>query len=82
MENTTKPNLAEYVGLAELLAAVKHTFPSVESAKWFTRQHRAELAERGALIEVTGRLRYHPARFQESAVEIGKRNLLRREARQ
>ena len=66
------PALDEYVDLRSLLPTVKTTFPSADSLKWFVRQHRDELATAGALINITGRLRFHPARFQAMAVQIGR----------
>jgi len=65
------PPLAEFVDLPDLLPQVSHTFPSVESIRWFVRTHRERLARAGAMIAITGRLRFHPARFQQVAVEIG-----------
>lgn len=75
MQDTQPPaaTLDEFVDLRALLPSVNHTFPTPDSVKWFVRQHRAELAEAGALINITGRLRFHPERFQRSAVEIGRR---------
>lgn len=64
--------LADYVDLPQLMQSVKHTFPTADSVKWFVRRHRVELAASGALITLTGRLLYHPARFAETAVEIGR----------
>lgn len=63
--------LAEYVDMETLLPDVRSTFPSKDSLKWFVRQHRETLAKAGALICITGRLRFHPALFQRAAVEIG-----------
>ncbi|MDO8313911.1 MAG: hypothetical protein Q7T00_01515 [Rugosibacter sp.] len=64
--------LDEFVDLQSLLPAVRNTFPSVDSLKWFVRQHRDELATAGALINITGRLRFHPSRFGQAAVAIGR----------
>ncbi len=66
------PALDEYVDLRALLPTVKTTFPSADSLKWFVRQHRNELATAGALINITGRLRFHPTRFSHAAVAIGR----------
>lgn len=78
MQDTPQPlpALAEYVDLRSLLPTVKATFPSTDSLKWFVRQHRDELANAGALINITGRLRFHPTRFSDAAVAIG-RNAVR-----
>jgi hypothetical protein len=65
------PPLAEFTDLAGLLPLVAHTFPSAESIRWFCRINRDKLANAGALISITGRLRYHPERFQQAAAEIG-----------
>ena len=66
------PALDEYVDLGTLLPSVRSTFPSSDSLKWFVRRHRGTLAAAGALICITGRLRFHPTLFQRAAVEIGR----------
>lgn len=71
MQNTLQCALDDFVDLRELLPRVEQTFPSEQSLKWFVRQHRNELAESGALIVLTGRLRFHPQRFKDAAVNIG-----------
>lgn len=65
------PPLSEYLDLPSLLPLVAHTFPTIDSIRWFARIHRDRLAAAGALIAITGRLRYHPTRFQRAAAEIG-----------
>ena len=72
-ENTTPP-LGEFVGMAALLKidAVHAHFPTRHSLEWFLRRNRDQLAERGALILVAGRLQFHPTRFQAAVVEIGR----------
>lgn len=65
------PPLSEYLDLPSLLPLVVHTFPTVDSIRWFTRTHRDRLADAGALIALAGRLRYHPERFQQAAAAIG-----------
>lgn len=67
------PALDEYVDMPKLLQITGHTFPSQDSLKWFIRQHRDDLADAGAVINITGRLRFHPGRFQQAAVEICRR---------
>lgn len=66
------PPLGEYVDLNDLLPQVQHTFPTIDSVRWFVRVHREQLARAGAVIAITGRLRFHPERFQQLAVEIGR----------
>jgi hypothetical protein len=73
--NTTHQHslpLADYVDLPQLLPTVRQTFPTTDSIKWFVRRHRAELATSGAMIALTGRLLFHPGRFSEVAVDIGR----------
>lgn len=64
--------LADYVDLPQLLPIVRQTFPTADSVKWFVRRHRPELVTSGAMIALTGRLLFHPKRFSEMAVEIGR----------
>ena len=72
-ENTPPP-LGEFVGACTLLQieAVHAQFPTRHSLEWFLHRNRDQLTERGALILVAGRLQFHPARFQEAVVEIGR----------
>ena len=48
-------------------------FPSTESLRWFERQHRAELHERGALCMPAGRKFVVADRFDQAVMEIGLR---------
>lgn len=73
MKNLDLPSLDEYVELRTLLPVVEQTFPSEDSIRWFVRRHRDVLAASGAVIVITGRMRFHPARFKQLAVEIGQR---------
>lgn len=73
MSNTELPSLDEYVEIDALQSSVSATFPSIDSIRWFVRRNRGALVERGALIVVTGRMRFHPGRFKRAAVEIGQR---------
>ena len=75
MKSTTLPALKEFVDTASLLRdeEVAKQYPSEQSLKWFVRKNRDQLAADGALILVTGRLRFHPERFKQSVVEIGAR---------
>lgn len=66
------PPLAEYVDLPGLLPAVQPTFPTLDSIRWFVRGNRETLSRTGAVIALAGRLRYHPALFAQTAVEIGR----------
>lgn len=73
MSNTELPSLDEYVDIDALQPGVSAAFPSIDSLRWFVRRNRPALVERGALIIVTGRMRFHPGRFKQAAVEIGQR---------
>lgn len=67
------PPLDEYVELDALQKAVAPIFPTVDSLRWYLRRNRAALVERGAVIIITGRMRFHPVRFKQAAVEIGQK---------
>jgi hypothetical protein len=73
MNVTELPPLDEYVELQDLLGSVKQAFLTEDSVRWFVRRNRDALASSGALIIITGRMRYHPARFKQAAVEIGQK---------
>jgi hypothetical protein len=73
MRSNEPPSLDEYVEISGLLATVAQTFPTEDSLKWFIRRHRNALVDAGALIIITGRMRFHRARFMEAAIEIGQR---------
>lgn len=73
MRHTDLPPFDEYVDLRGLLDVVKQAFPTEESVRWFVRRHRDSLATSGAVIIITGRMRFHPARFKQAAVEIGQK---------
>lgn len=72
--NTTPLPLAEYVDLIALqkLGGIPKAFPSVHSLNWFVRHRREELISSGAMIMVARRYLFHPERFQQVAVEIGR----------
>lgn len=71
MRDTELPPLDEYVDLQDLLGSVKPAFPTEDSVRWFVRRNRDALATSGAVIIITGRMRFHPERFKKVAVEIG-----------
>lgn len=48
-----------------------HIFPTVESWRWFVRQHRAELTERRAVCYVAGRMFVQADNFNRAIVDIG-----------
>lgn len=71
MSETPLPPLDEYVGIDDMHRNVQPTFPTIDSLRWFVRRHRTDLVRRGALIIVTGRMRFHTERFKQATVEIG-----------
>lgn len=73
MRDTELPSLDEYVDLQGLLDNVRQTFPTEDSVRWFVRRSRDALAASGAVIIIAGRMRFHPQRFKQAAVEIGQR---------
>lgn len=72
MENGLPP-LDEYVDLPALLSETGQTFPTEDSLRWFARRNRAALVASGAVIIITGRMRFHPILFKRAAVEIGQK---------
>lgn len=70
--------LASLVPWDEHQKANENIFPTPESWRWFVRQHRAELVERGALCYVAGRVFVVADVFSRVVVEIGCRMAARR----
>lgn len=58
---------------SEYVAGRPAVFPSLDSLRWFERQHRDELLRHGAIVSPTGRKLVDPAAFDQAVVEIGKR---------
>lgn len=73
MQTTDLPPLDAFVDLPGLLTSVVETFPTEDSVRWFVRRHRDALVDRCALIIIAGRMRFHPGRFKQAAVEIGQK---------
>ncbi|MEJ7685680.1 MAG: hypothetical protein WKG52_01025 [Variovorax sp.] len=48
-------------------------FPSIESMRWYIRQHRTELVKERALLYIAGRLWISPAKFDACVFERGAR---------
>lgn len=51
----------------------KHIFPSLESFRWFLRQHRDELVDLGAIACPTKRWVVQPEAFDQAVMQIGVR---------
>lgn len=77
METATPPKdaalRAPVVPWEEYRAANASIFPSVESWRWFIRQHRSELDAAGALCYLAGKVFVRPEVFAECLVRIGTR---------
>jgi hypothetical protein len=56
----------------EYLFGREHVFRSEESLRWFYRRHRAALLERGAVIEVGGRLLAVADKFDQAVLELAR----------
>ena len=67
------PSLESLQQLEAFQAANAHVFPSVPSLRWFYRQHRQELTQAGAVVELAGRLLINAPVFAAQAVAIGAR---------
>jgi len=55
--------LPDFKPAAFMYEGTPPTFPSEQSFKWALRQHRAALADAGALAILRGCMFVHPARF-------------------
>lgn len=56
---------------AQYLQGREHIFPSLESLRWFTRQHHVDLVRRQALVMPAGRKLLNVPAFDRAVVEIG-----------
>lgn len=74
------PLLIEFKPVSALWLGPSPLFPSEHSARWLLRQHRAALAEAGALAMLRGRLLIHPSRFasviERNALEAARRTAM------
>mgnify|MGYP001237525580 CR=1 FL=1 len=66
-------NLAELLPMPAYQQQRPHLFPSVDSLRWFIRQHHAELVEARALLLPARRRLIDPARFDAYVAEEGAR---------
>ena len=73
MNTTTEPLPLPLVTPTDYVATRPQVFPGPESLRWFERQHRAELVDKGAILLVNGRKLVNPAAFDAAVLEIGKR---------
>ncbi len=61
------------VTLADYQSRRPHLFPSKTSLEWYTRQHRQQLVDDGALLLIAGRRMANPPKFDDSIMRIGQR---------
>lgn len=54
-------------------ASRQEWFRTQQSFRWFQYQHKAELAEAGALVLISGRVFVAPDRFDAVVLEVGRR---------
>ena len=69
MEITTSP-LAGLMRLDAYQRRTAHLFPSIESARWFVRQHRTELAKARALLKIANRHRIDAPKFDAYVLAV------------
>ena len=75
ISSASTPSLANLCTFSEFAArtTIQCVFQSEAAVRWFYREHRAELSEAGAVIDLCGRLWLHIPRFTAKALEIGAR---------
>jgi hypothetical protein len=59
-------------------AANSNVFASLPSLNWFIRQHKAELIECGAIVQLTGRWLLDGPVFTKKVIEIGRKTAVAR----
>lgn len=70
--------LAGLLTLGQVPDKYPHVFPSVESVRWYLREHREGLEEAGALLVIRGRINIVPAPFEEYVLRAGQAAAKRR----
>jgi len=65
------PDLSNVVTPQEYAAVRTRQFPSAESLRWFTRNHRPRLAKAGALLVIAGRNFIDPVAFDKVVAAVG-----------
>jgi hypothetical protein len=73
MPATATAAAAEMLPLPEYQQQRQPIFPSVDSLRWFIRQHHAELVEHRALLMPAGKKLIAPDAFDRVVVEVGAR---------
>jgi len=75
------PEFVDLYSAQDLQERNPHVFPSMASLRWFTREHRQELIESGACLQIVGRTIYRGSVFVSKALEIGQRRMAERTPR-
>lgn len=77
-KTNTPPALENLQQVAAYQAANAHVFGSVPSLNWFIRQHRDELLNAGALVQLAGRWLVDGPVFTQQVLEIGRKTAVAR----
>lgn len=77
MQATTSP-LAGLVRIQQYQSERSNVFPSVESLRWYLREHRQGLEGASALLYIAGRLWINPQRFDAYVLDAGAEDVRRR----
>lgn len=67
--------LSDLRELRQYQAERADVFPSLDSARWAIRRHRAELAAAGALVKIADRLYLDPQRADQVFIDAGRRRV-------
>lgn len=63
--------LADAILKADYQSESTYHFPSPASLDWFIRRHRTELFQRGAVLEIGGRIFVVKSKFNAAVLELG-----------
>lgn len=70
--------LAGLLTLGQVPDKYPQVFPSVESVRWYLREHREGLEDAGALLVIRGRLNIVPGPFESYVLRAGQAAAKRR----
>lgn len=72
--NTAAPSALEnLLQVSAYQEAHSNVFASLPSLNWFIRQHKAELIECGAIVQLTGRWLIDSPVFTSKVIDIGRK---------
>lgn len=72
MQLTTSP-ITGLVRIQQYQSERSNVFPSVESLRWYLREHRKGLEGASALLYIAGRLWADPNKFDAYVLDAGRR---------